>query len=115
MHAGATAQHRTCPSRDEICEALKNAGKKLHKAPGDDGVCNWMLVWGGEMVVEGLYKLYKAVWDTKHLPTSWRQGSIKFLHKHGATSPQEISNYRPICLISVIGKVFTRSNKVVAA
>ena len=61
------------------------------------------------MVVEGLHKLYKAVWDTKHLPTSWRQGSIKFLHKHGATSPQEISNYRPICLISVIGKVFTRA------
>ena len=65
--------------------------------------------WGGETVVEGLYKLYKAVWDTKHLPTPWRRGNIKFPHKHGATSPQEISNYRPICLISIIGKVFTRA------
>ena len=48
-----------CPSHDEIRMALKDAGKKLHKAPGDDGVslCNWMLVWGGETVVEGPRKL----------------------------------------------------------
>jgi len=92
MQEEATAQHLTCPSRDEIREALKDAGKKLHKAPGDDGVCNWMLVWGRETVVEGLHKLYKAVWDTKHLPASWRQGSIKFLARRSLTTGQSASS-----------------------
>ena len=46
LQEGATAQHVACPSHDEIRMALKDAGKKIHKAPGEDGVCNWMLVWG---------------------------------------------------------------------
>ena len=35
------------PSLEEVRAAIK-----LHKSPGMDGVCNWMLVWGGETVVK---------------------------------------------------------------
>ena len=62
-----------CPSHDEIRMALKDAGKKLHKAPGEDGVCNWMLVWGGETVVRGLQVLFQAAWKAKHLPLSFER------------------------------------------
>ena len=107
MEYGTTRDQRYPPTLEEVVVALKDAGRKLHKAAGEDGVCNWMLVWGGDTVAKGLHKLFEKVWTTKHLPKPWREGTVKFLHKTG--SPQEISNYRPICLISVIGKVFTRS------
>ena len=97
------------PSLEEVRAAIKDAGTKLHKSPGMDGVCNWMLVWGGETVVKGLHVLFEAAWKAQHLPASWRQGLVKFLHKNKTKSAQEISNFRPICLISVIGKVFTKA------
>ena len=48
MDYGATRSDNEPPSAEEVREALKDAAKKLHKSPGTDGVCNWMLVWGTE-------------------------------------------------------------------
>ena len=59
---------------------------------------------GSEMCIRDRFE---AAWKAKHLPKAWRQGLVKFLPKNKAKSAQEISNFRPISLISVIGKVFT--------
>ena len=109
MGFGATQSDRDAPNTEEVRVAIKDAATKLHKSAGTDGVCNWMLVWGGETVVQGLQLLFEAAWKAKYLPASWRQGMVKFLHRNKAKSAQEISNFRPICLISVIGKVFTKA------
>ena len=109
MAFGATQSDKDTPSTAEVRTAIKDAATKLHKSAGTDGVCNWMLVWGGETAVKGLQLLFEAAWKAKHLPASWRQGMVKFLHKNKSKSAQEISNFRPICLISVIGKVFTKA------
>ena len=72
MDYGATRSDNEPPSEEEVREALKDAAKKLHKSAGTDGVCNWMLVWGGETVVKGLQTLFEAAWEAKHLPEAWR-------------------------------------------
>ena len=94
-------------TRDEISVALKSMRDKLYKSAGPDGVQNWMLVWGGDAVVGALHALYTAVWDTGVIPTQWMDANITYIWKKKG-SKQEVSNYRPISLTSVIGKLFTK-------
>ncbi|KAK6757401.1 hypothetical protein RB195_015306 [Necator americanus] len=42
----------------------------------------------------------------KNLPKQWKTSKIVLLYKKG--DPHDIGNYRPICLLSVIYKLFTR-------
>ena len=94
-------------TRDEISVALKSMRNKLYKSAGPDGVQNWMLVWGGDAVVGALHALYTVVWDTGVIPTQWMDAHITYIWKKKG-SKQEVSNYRPISLTSVIGKLFTK-------
>ena len=52
----------------EVRDAITKAGKKLFKAPGPDGITNWMLVWGGKDVARALLHLYTGVWAEGTLP-----------------------------------------------
>ena len=98
------------PSVAEVQAALKDAsGEKLYKSPGLDGITNWMLVWGGEAVTQVLAAIYKRVWHSGVLPTSWNLSQIKYLHKDHQSSKTEVTNYRPISLMSTTAKIFTRS------
>ena len=94
----------TPPSANELHAVLKVASKRLHKSPGKDGVTNWMICWGGPDVVH----LYNRVWDEGSLPTQWNEAEISYLYKGGTKSKSEITSYRPISLIPIIAKLFTR-------
>ena len=48
---GADASQQDAPTRAEVRTALASLRGKLHKAPGKDGVTNWMLVWGGDALL----------------------------------------------------------------
>jgi len=51
-------------------------------------------------------KLFNIVFDTGIIPESWTIGIINPIYKNkGDTSKAE--NYRPITLLSCLGKVFT--------
>ena len=47
------------------------------------------------------------MWDTGDVPAGWGEARVTYLHKKG--SKTEVSNYRPISLLSVIAKAFTKS------
>ena len=97
------------PSRPEVAESIKSLGSKLSKAPGPDGVMNWMLHWGGPSVEHALHVLSVRAWKG-HLPKQWEQARVAYIYKgKTAGSAAEISAYRPISLISVIAKTFTRA------
>ena len=81
--------------------------KQLHRSPGLDGITNWMVVFGREDVLTVLTALYERLWNSGELPASWDEARIKYLHKKH--SKLEVSNYRPISLISVLAKTFTCS------
>ena len=88
---------------------------KMGKAPGEDGVLTDILktaadavnnsrLRGNNTVVDALVLLFNYVFDNEVWPERWGTGVIFPLHKHD--SRLEPSNYRPITLLSVIGKLF---------
>ena len=68
-----------------------------------------MLVWGGERMASLLAGIFQQVWESGEVPPSWNVSQIKYLHKDPISSKTEITNYRPISLMSVVAKIFTRS------
>jgi hypothetical protein len=45
-----------------IRAALKKLNQKLWKAPGRDGLTNWMIAWAGAGIVEPLHLQFTAMW-----------------------------------------------------
>ena len=81
----------------------------MRKPPGLDEVYAWMVVLGGAAGHGALLALYQKVWcsQTGNLPTPWNEARISYLHKK--RSKTEVSNYRPITLMSVLDKAFTKT------
>ena len=80
---------------------------KTGKAPGIDGVCGEMLKYGGDSIVEWIWKLCKLAWEEGRFPEDWKSGIIVPLYK-GKGEREVCGNHRGICLLSVIGKIYGR-------
>jgi hypothetical protein len=97
----------------EVFAAIRTL--KMGKAPGVDGVLTDILktaadavnnskLRGANTVVDALVLLFNFVFDKEVWPERWGTGIIFPLHKHD--SRLDPSNYRPITLLSVVGKLF---------
>ena len=75
------------------------------KSPGPDGVPYWMISRGGGALHAFLLDLYNLMWTCELIPTEWGHCHIRYLHKK--KSKLDLSNYRPISLISCLAKAFT--------
>ena len=64
-----------------------------------------MLKFAEKPVSEALHELFGVVWSAGIVPTEWKEGIIVSLYK-GKGPRDNCSNYRPISLLSVPGKVF---------
>src|SRR5678816_1578033 len=89
-----------------MCIRDRNKGKK-GKSAGMDGVRMEMLKNGGIGVEEWLYRLYNICWRSGEVPQDWEDGCLVPLYK-GKGDRMECGNYRGICLLSVVGKVYGR-------
>jgi hypothetical protein len=100
-------------TRQEVFNAIRRL--KAGKAPGVDGVTTTILKMAadavgtsklkeGNSVVEALVLLFNFVYDNEVWPDRWATGIIFPLYKQG--SRLDPGNYRPIALLSVIGKLF---------
>jgi hypothetical protein len=98
---------------DEVFRALRKL--RLGKAPGEDGILTDILktasdavnnskLRGNNTVVDAIVLLFNYVFDNEIWPARWGTGVICPLHKHD--SRLDPSNYRPITLMSVLGKLF---------
>ena len=66
-----------------------------------------MLKKGGEHLLEKLLELYSVILSgTMQPPTSWRHSVISVIYKSG--NAKEPQNYRPICIIPVLYKLFSK-------
>lgn len=95
-----------CP---EISESVVSAAMfKLdpYKASGVDGIMPWMIRFGGASMVRVLCVMFRAMWKLCYIPLDWKRALLVPIFKKG--DPSEPSNYRPISLLSVPGKVFSR-------
>jgi len=71
------------------------------KSPGPDGVPYWMITKGGGALHTTLLQIFNIMWSWELLPSEWGHSHIRYLHKK--KSKLDISNYRPISLISCLG------------
>ena len=96
---------------EEVKDSLK--WLRYGKAPGVDRVCNEMLKLSSTKkrdysheFAEVLTTLFNRIIQTGYFPNMWKQCIIVPAYKKGC--PMTISNFRPICLLSGLSKVFTR-------
>lgn len=87
---------------EEIHHVIRNL--KEGKAGGIDGITNEEIKAGGNVLVGLLCKLFNTCLATKTIPEIWKKGKLILLFKKG--DRQEIKNYRPINLLSVVYKIF---------
>lgn len=85
-HAISSVKNRTAPGPDRIRpEHLKNLPPAL---------------------INTLARLFTRYLSECKVPSAWKTSKTVLLYKKG--DPHDIGNYRPICLLSVIYKLFTR-------
>ena len=100
-------------THDEVWRTVRKL--KLGKAPGPDGLLTDILktaadgvgtskIRGDNSVVTALCLLFNFVLEREVWPERWGTGVIFPLHKHD--SRLDPSNFRPITLLSVVGKMF---------
>ena len=89
---------------DEILKAVK--GLKNNKSPGIDDIINEQIKNSITIMMKIYLKLFNAVFNSGVIPESWTLGIIKPIYKNKG-DPQQPENYRPISLLSCLGKLFT--------
>ena len=89
----------------ELQEGLD--GLKLRKSPGKDGVTNEMLKNLGRGAKETLLKVINVSWKTGKTPAAWKEAIMVPILKPGKDKLDPAS-YRPISLLSCIGKLMER-------
>ena len=89
---------------DEIRKCINNL--KNCKSPGGDNILNEYLKSTKEIFLPVYEALFNKIFDSGILPISWLEGSITPIYKNkGSTA--DPTNYRPITILSCLGKVFT--------
>ena len=86
------------PSEVEI--AIKQC--KRGKACGPDAIGNEVLKLAGEPIYGALAGLFNRCLQEREIPNDWNDAAVILLYK------KDISNYRPISLLSCLYKIFTK-------
>ena len=76
------------------------------KATGPDGVSPHILKNCAQQLAAPLAALFTNCLKQKRWPKLWKKASVVAVHKKD--SKNEVKNYRPISLLSIIGKIFER-------
>jgi len=100
-----TSVHTDKPKLDEVIQEAKKL--KNGRAPVSDCISAKLLKCAIGPVSKALHTIFCSVWRTGEVPSDWKDGIIISLYK-GKESKNTCSNYRPISLLSVPGKVFAR-------
>lgn len=80
----------------------------LRRSPGLDGVNAVILRSVYEAIPEYLVRLYEMCFRTGTFPGAWKEARLAILLKGPERDRSDPSSYRPICLLSVMGKVLER-------
>nr|CDJ95728.1 RNA-directed DNA polymerase (reverse transcriptase) domain containing protein [Haemonchus contortus] len=96
--------------RQDECIALSVLHSEIRQAnctaPGPDGIKPEHLKSIPPVIIKTLARLFTRYLAECKVPASWKTGKTVLLYKKG--DPDDTGNYRPICLLSVIYKLFTR-------
>ena len=69
---------------------------------------NEVFKYGGEVMLDSLFKLFNFIFRSEKFPLSWARGLIVPLFKGGSEEAKyDPGKYRGITLLSVLGKTYT--------
>ena len=88
----------------EVEAALRKM--KNGKEAGKDQVNIETLKAGDETIAKQLAKLYTKCITERYIPKTWKEANMVIFFKKG--NRKDIKNYRPICLLSNMYKLFTK-------
>ena len=79
---------------------------KNGKEAGKDQVTIKTLKAGGETIVKQLAKMYTKCITEQRIPETWKEANMVIFFKNW--NRKDIKNYRPICLLANMYKLFTK-------
>lgn len=83
------------------------AETKVGRAPGPDGITAEVVRWAFARHPEELLNMYARLFRERCFPPEWKEARVVLLPKRGKDLNIS-SSFRPLCLLSVAGKVFER-------
>jgi hypothetical protein len=91
-------------SQPDLLLALK---KTKNRSPGPDNIYNIFLKKGPPALFDSILKLFNSCFLIGYHPVAWKIGHVSMIPKPGK-NPIEPSSYRPITLLSTLGKLLER-------
>jgi len=85
---------------------------KNNKAPGPDLIEVSVLKMACRVIPNQIVKIYNGCLQWGVFPSVWKRGSLRVLLKGGDKDEKDPKSYRPICLLSVVGKLFEKLVKL---
>jgi hypothetical protein len=89
---------------EEILNAIGQL--KTGKSGGDDMLLNELFIYGKQVLLSSLHKIFNHILNVGCFPETWTDGLIIPLHKKGDINVA--TNYHGITLLSTFSKLFTR-------
>ncbi|XP_065570328.1 uncharacterized protein LOC136033509 [Artemia franciscana] len=86
-------------SLEDIIKSLKPL-----KAPGPDGIVSLAIQKNFGVLSPTLLKIYNACLSLKYFPRAWKEANVIVLLKRGISNDGISSSYKPISLLSHLGK-----------
>lgn len=91
---------------EEVADAVRKT--KNGKASGLDDISPEIVKTLWRAKPEILLDLYNNCFLAEKYPISWKRAKLKIILKNPDKDPTDIGSYRPIALLSVVGKVYER-------
>lgn len=92
-------------SETEIKKCIANLRNAKSPSPIDK-ITNEYIKSTADILLPFYCKLFNSVFESGYIPQSWLEGTIIPIYKNKG-DPQDPNNYRPITILSCLGKLFT--------